>query len=52
MLEDILNNRPTENEFLAGELVRLAEKHGLNTPMIKTLYFLIKIREEQYMTGE
>lgn len=52
MLEDILNNRPTENEFLAGELVRLAEKYGLNTPMIKTLYFLIKIREEQYMTGE
>lgn len=52
MLEDILNNRPTENEFLAGELIRMAEKHGISTPIIKTMYQLIKIRENQYMTGE
>lgn len=49
MLEDIMNNRRTENEYLAGDLIRLAEKHGVSTPMIKTLYLLIKIREEQYM---
>ncbi len=49
MLEDILNNRKTENEFLAGDLIRLAEKHRINTPMIRTLYLLIKIREEQYL---
>lgn len=49
MLEDVLNNRKTENEFLAGDLIRLAEKHKINTPMIRTLYLLIKIREEQYM---
>lgn len=48
MLEDILNNRPTENEFLAGDLIKLAKKHGIPTPMITTLYLLIKIREDQY----
>lgn len=25
MLEDIMNNRKTENEYLAGDLIRLAE---------------------------
>ncbi|MFR8032466.1 MAG: ketopantoate reductase family protein [Lachnospiraceae bacterium] len=48
MLEDMLNNRRTENEYLAGSLIRLAEKHGITTPMIRTLYLLIKIREKQY----
>lgn len=52
MLEDIMNNRKTENEYLAGNLIKLAEKHGVSTPMIKTLYLLIKIREEQYMGRE
>lgn len=52
MLEDIMNNRRTENEYLAGDLIRLAQKHGISTPMIKTLYLLIKIREEQYMGKE
>lgn len=51
MLEDVLNNKPTENEFLAGDLIRLAKKHNINTPMIETLYLLIKIREEQYTNG-
>ncbi len=49
MLEDVLNNRKTENEFLAGDLIRLAKKHGIDTPMIRTLYLLIKVREEQYL---
>lgn len=49
MLEDIMNNRKTENEYLAGDLIRLAEKHDVSTQMIKTLYYLIKIREEQYL---
>jgi 2-dehydropantoate 2-reductase len=49
MLEDILNNRMTENEFLAGYVLRLAEKHNLSVPMIKTLYLLIKIRQDQYI---
>lgn len=46
MLEDVLNNKPTENEFLAGNLIRLARKHTISTPMIETLYLLMKIREE------
>lgn len=49
MLEDIINNRRTENEYLAGDLIKLAEKHGIPTPMIRTLYLLIKIREQQYL---
>ena len=49
MLEDVLNNRKTENEYLAGSLIKLAEKHGIATPMIRALYLLIKIREQQYL---
>ncbi|WP_282144794.1 ketopantoate reductase family protein [Thomasclavelia cocleata] len=52
MLEDILHSRPTENEFLAGDLIRLAKKNGISTPMIETLYLLLKIRENQYITGD
>lgn len=49
MLEDVLNNRKTENEYLAGSLIKLAKKHGIATPMIRALYLLIKIREQQYL---
>lgn len=50
MLEDVLNNRKTENEYLAGSLIKLAEKHGIATPMIRALYLLIRIREQQYLS--
>ena len=50
MQEDVLNNRKTENEYLAGSLIKLAEKHGIATPMIRALYLLIRIREQQYLS--
>lgn len=33
MLEDIMNNSKTENECFAGDLIRLAEKSGISTPI-------------------
>lgn len=49
MLEDVMNKRHTENEFLAGYLLRLANKHMISAPYIETLYLLIKIKEDVYM---
>lgn len=51
MLVDMTNYRKTENDFLAGYAMRLANKHNLKLPMIETLYMLIKIKEHLYMRG-
>ncbi len=51
MVEDVIAQRRTENEFLAGELVRRAERHGINVPITRTLYGLMQIREELYLNG-
>ena len=48
MLEDVLNHRRTENEYLAGELLRHAENIGIDLPIIKTLYTLVDIKEKLY----
>ena len=49
MLEDVLNTRRTENEYIAGYISRLAEEMGIATPMIDMLYRLMKIKEDVYM---
>lgn len=49
MLEDVINNRQTENEYIAGYIKKLAEKHGINTPYINSLYSLMKIKEDVYL---
>lgn len=49
MLEDVLNNRPTENEYIAGYICKLADELGIEVPNIKMLYELIKIKEQVYM---
>ena len=48
MLEDVLYKRPTENEFLAGDLLNMANDYGIELPITKTLYSLIKVKEELY----
>ena len=48
MLEDVLNHRKTENEYLAGELLNMAEKFELDLPITKTLYSLVSIKEKLY----
>ncbi len=51
MVEDVIAQRRTENEFLAGELVRRAERHGISVPITRTLYGLMQIKEELYLNG-
>lgn len=49
MLEDVLNKRLTENEFIAGYISRLAKELDINTPYIDMLYQLMKVKEEVYL---
>lgn len=49
MLEDICNERRTENEYLAGKIVEIAKKNGIEIPVIQTLYYLISIKETLYL---
>lgn len=48
MLEDVLNHRKTENEYLAGELLRIADSYSLEMPTTKTLFYLVRIKEKLY----
>lgn len=49
MLVDVLNERKTENDYLAGTLIKVAERHNIKTPIIRTLYNLLEVKEEVYM---
>lgn len=49
MLMDVINERKTENQYLAGTALELGKKHGLELPVISTLYRLMEIKEEVYM---
>lgn len=51
MLEDVLARRRTENEYLAGELIRRAETYGIDVPVTRTLYGLMHVKEELYRNG-
>jgi len=42
MLVDIEQRRVTENEYHAGKLFMHAERHGLDVPVIQTVYYLLK----------
>ena len=49
MLMDVNNERKTENDYLSGMALKLGEKHGLKLPLIRTLYYLLEVKEEVYM---
>ena len=46
MLQDILASRPTEVDIFAGEVIRMGQEFGIQTPYNEVLYDLIKIKEE------
>lgn len=46
MLQDILDNRKTEVDIFAGEIISLGKLYGIQTPYNQVLYDLIKIKEE------
>lgn len=50
MLEDFMNRRKTENDYLAGYALKIAEKNEIDAPMIKTVYELIDIKEKIYLS--
>ncbi|WJH33076.1 2-dehydropantoate 2-reductase [Paenibacillus sp. CC-CFT747] len=47
MLQDLTKGRKTEIEWINGYLLRLADKHGVDLPVNRTLYSLIKLKEGQ-----
>ena len=42
MLDDLRNGKPLELEYLSGDVVRLGRKHGVPTPIHRTLYAVLK----------
>jgi 2-dehydropantoate 2-reductase len=47
---DLLNERPTEIDTIAGAVVRLGGKHGIPTPINQTLVAVIKGKESHYLS--
>lgn len=48
MLQDVMNETRTENEYITGELLRMAEERDIDLPINKTMYSLMKIKEAVY----
>ena len=48
MLQDLMRKRKTEIDFINGAVVRLGKKHGVETPVNKSLVDLIKFKESEY----
>jgi 2-dehydropantoate 2-reductase len=48
MLEDVEARRPTEVELINGSLLREAQRWGVDVPLQKALYRLVKAKEASY----
>jgi len=48
MLQDVLAKRKTEVDIFAGEIIRLGEKHGIQTPYNQVMHDMIKNLEETF----
>lgn len=48
MLQDVLAKRQTEVDFMNGAIVKWGEKHGVPTPLNKTMWALIKGLEHSW----
>ncbi len=48
MLDDVRSRRRTEVDFIAGALVREAERLGVPVPLHTAMYRLVKAREDSY----
>ncbi len=47
MYEDLVNRRPTEIDFINGEIVRLAKRAGASAPINEKIIALVKAAEQQ-----
>ena len=52
MLQDVMAKRVTEVDYINGAIVELGEKHGVPTPVNKTMLQLVKTIEAQYPQAE
>jgi 2-dehydropantoate 2-reductase len=48
MLEDVEAHRPTEIDLITGALVREAERNGVDVPLHRALYRLVKAKEASW----
>jgi 2-dehydropantoate 2-reductase len=48
MLEDVAARRPTEVELINGSLIRAADRLGVDVPLHRALYTLVKAKEASY----
>lgn len=48
MLQDVLARRKTEVDIFAGEIIRLGELHGIQTPYNQVMHDMIKNLEETF----
>jgi 2-dehydropantoate 2-reductase len=51
MLQDVLNKKETEIDFINGAIVMEGEMLGIPTPANRTLAYLVKAIEESYQEG-
>ena len=49
MLTDVLEQRPTEIDFFAGDVIRYGKKHGIATPYNEILYYVIRGLQKVYL---
>jgi 2-dehydropantoate 2-reductase len=52
MLEDVEARRPTEVDLITGALVREADRVGVDAPLHRAMYRLVKAREASYLAAE
>jgi 2-dehydropantoate 2-reductase len=51
MLQDVLNKRPTEIDFINGAVVREGQALGIPTPINRTLTSLVRVIQQTYSSG-
>ncbi|MGB0846480.1 MAG: ketopantoate reductase family protein [Thiolinea sp.] len=49
LCNDILNQRPSEIDFINGAIVKLGKEHGIKTPINSTLVAAVKALQSHYM---
>lgn len=52
MLQDVLAQRKTEVELFSGQVIELADRHGIEVPVNRTLHALIRAIENTYETEQ
>ena len=45
MLQDMLAGRPTEIDAICGQVVELADRHGIPVPKLRTMDTLVRLRQ-------